>query len=293
MGRSRIERKAPVRLTAPKKILAILCLLLVLGALVPLAGCGTTGGTAETSASSPPVTAPAAQQEPKFSFIVCGDPQNNYEVFDRVLAAAKTVDFLIVAGDLTGSGTSTEFQTFISKMQASGVTYYCVPGNHDVATSAAESTYARFQGKPFYSFDHLNTHFVMIDDSTPSQGFYPAEREWARADMAAAKKRGYQHMFAVAHVPPGYPFSTKPGPNDAVGLDANGLLAPELKKGGVEELFCGHLHAYSEEEIDGLLVTITGGAGAPLHFSPANGGYYHYVRVDINGRDRQQTVVKI
>jgi 3',5'-cyclic AMP phosphodiesterase CpdA len=241
----------------------------------------------------PPATSPPAQQGPKFSFIVCGDPQNNYEVFDRILAAAKTVDFLIIAGDLTGSGTPTEFATFVSKMQSSGVTYYCVPGNHDVATSPVESSYARYCGKPFYSFDHLNTHFVMIDDSTPSQGFYPAERQWAGADMAAAKKRGFQHMFAVAHVPPGYPYSMSPGRNDALGLDANGLLAPELKKGGVEELFCGHVHAYSEEEIDGLQVTITGGAGAPLMLDPANGGYYNYVRVDINGRDRQQTVVKI
>lgn len=275
--------------------IALLCALLALLALAPLAGCGKVGtGSSSSSSTSPSSRQTGARvQGPKFSFIVCGDPQNNYEVFDKVLAAAKTVDFLIIAGDLTGSGTPTEFSNFVNRVKASGVTYYCVPGNHDVATSPAESSYARYCGRPFYSFDHLNSHFVMIDNSTPSLGFYPAEREWARADMAAARKQGFQHMFAVCHTPPGYPYSTRPVPNDATGMDANALLVSELKRGGVEELFCGHLHAYNQEMDDGLLITITGGAGAPLHFSPANGGYFHYVRVDINGRERSQSVVNI
>ncbi len=278
-----------------KKLKALSPALVALLLLALVAGCSGQGAKSAASATAPSSTASSSTAAPavSFSFIVCGDPQNNYEVFDKVLEAAKSVDFLIIAGDVTGSGTSVEFSNFVSRMKASGVTYYCVPGNHDVATSPVESSYARYCGQPYYSFDHENSHFVMIDDSTPSQGFYPAERQWVRQDLAAAKRKPYEHVFAVAHVPPGYPFSTKPKAEDARGIDANALLAPELKNGGVEELFCGHLHAYTEEVDDGLPVTITGGAGAPLHFSASNGGYHNYVRVEIEGKERRQTVVKI
>jgi hypothetical protein len=42
-----------------------------------------------------------------------------------------------------------------------------------------------------------------------------------------------------------------------------------------------------------MLLTITGGAGAPLHLGPQSGGYYHYVLVTIDGRDRSQQVIKV
>jgi 3',5'-cyclic AMP phosphodiesterase CpdA len=266
----------------------ITLLLLVMTVLV--AGCGTT---TSSRASSTPATAPAETVGARFSFIVCGDPQNNYQVFDKILAAARSVDFLIIAGDLTGSGTRAEFGTFVSVMKDSGVRYYCVPGNHDVAAGPAEQIYASFMGPTHQSFDYENSHFVLIDDSSPGLGFYPSERDWVRSDLAAASARRPEHVFAVCHVAPGYPYSLNPADAGADGKKANEALLPVLERGGVEELFSGHMHAYDQDMEDGMLVTVTGGAGAPLHMSPQNGGYFHYVRVDIDGKRRVQRVVRI
>lgn len=269
----------------------LLCSLLL---CILLAGCG--GRVPETAGESAPrATTPVEQpaDESRFSFIVCGDPQNNYEVFDRILEAAHSVDFLIVAGDLTGSGTPTEFENFRAALDASGVKYYCVPGNHDVATSPVTEAYTEFMGPPRQSFDHQNSHFVLIDNSTPELGFYPEEREWVASDLASARERGLEHIFAVCHVPPGYPYSAKASKSQLAGIEANDELVPVLVAGGAEELFCGHVHFYEEKEEDGLLITITGGAGAPLMNTVVGDSSYNYVVVEIDGRERVQRVVKL
>ena len=272
-------------------------LVVVIAAL--LVGCGPVEPAGDSGSSSASKTArgtPAeetADSGAHFSFMVCGDPQNNYAVFDRILAAARSVDFLIIAGDLTGSGTPTEFGTFTEAMRNSGVRYYCVPGNHDVATGPAEQIYASYLGPTHQSFDYQNSHFLLIDNSSPELGFYPSERSWAAADLQAARKRNPEHVIAVCHVPPGYQYSLNPAEAGARGEQANGSLAPVLSQGGVEELFCGHLHGYARENDDGLPITITGGAGAPLRMSAQNGGYYNYVLVRIDGRKLVQNVVRI
>lgn len=268
---------------------AVLLLLL----LVLAQGCGSSGPVSRPEGTAPGSTAAAEPAGPDFSFIVCGDPQNNYEVFGRIVEAAKAVDFLIIAGDLTGSGTATELENFTTFMRDSGVNYYCVPGNHDVASGPVEEKYSRYLGAPFQSFDHANSHFILLDNSDPARGFYATQREWAENDLAIAGERSPEHVFAVCHVPPGYPYSLSSGDSEAEGQEANGYLVPLLKKGGVDQLFCGHFHAYVEEEHDGLPVTISGGAGAPLHMSPANGGYHHYVLVEVEGKRLKEKVVRL
>ena len=252
-------------------------------------GCGS--GKPASSAPGTAASAPSrADSGASFKFIVCGDPQNNYEVFDRVLEAAKSVDFLIIAGDLTGSGTPTEFQSFLAKVRSSGVKCYCVPGNHDVATSPVTQAYTTYMGPAHQTFDYKNSHFVLIDNSTPELGFYPAEQQWVAADLKAAKPRGFEHIIAVAHVPPRWPYSAKANSGQITGIDNNDRLPPVLKAGGTEELFCGHVHTYQQDTEDGLLITITGGAGAPVFGAES---YHNYVLVEINGRRRNQNMVRI
>lgn len=271
--------------------LLIAAVLVAALALSPLAhwGCGGTtepaGSTPATTPRSAPVDAGAS-----FRFIVCGDPQNVYEVFDTVLEAAKSVDFLIIAGDLTGSGTPIEFQRFNERMAASGVKYYAVPGNHDVATSPVSEGYARYIGKPYGSFDYRNTHFLLIDNSTPSLGFYASQRRWAADDMRKARQNGMENIIAVCHVPPRLPYSANALSDQSAGMEANEMLIPVLSEGGAKTLFCGHLHTYRQYEEDGVDVTITGGAGAPLHGANS---FHHYMVVEVNGRQIKQNVVRI
>ncbi|MBN2168843.1 MAG: metallophosphoesterase [Actinobacteria bacterium] len=272
----------------------ILIVLVIILCLVPaVSGCGEDSKTRVSSNGAGTVPEAVKDVEggkARFKFIVCGDPQNNYEVFRKVLEAANNVDFLIIAGDLTERGSDAEVQTFLGEMQVCKVPYYTVPGNHDVYTAPVGVSYEPYFGNVPRSFDYMNTHFVLIDDSTPSLGFYPEEQEWVKADLAEASKRGYEHILAVCHVPPGYPYAARTTPEARVGVRANKELVPVLSAGGVEELFCGHYHTYRQFEEDGMIITISGGAGAHLHTSSS---YHHYILVEINGKEMTQEVIKI
>lgn len=123
-------------------------LFIALALILAIALPGCSSGGKVSSGSSPDIRSNPADGSQQFKFIVCGDPQNNYEVFDKILDAAKSVDFLIIAGDETGSGTRTEFQNFLDVMKNSGITYFCVPGNHDVATSPVDQAYTSYLGQP-------------------------------------------------------------------------------------------------------------------------------------------------
>jgi Icc-related predicted phosphoesterase len=284
-----LSKREPTR--SPRSLTVLLVLVL----LVLSAGClgKETSGPAQTRGSATNSSQARQESEPRFRFIVCGDPQNDYPVFDKVLAAARSVDFLIIAGDMTGSGTPTEFQNFLSKMKGSGVKYYCVPGNHDVASGSVDRVYSAYLGPPRQAFDYKSCHFILIDNSTQSLGFYPQEQQWVAQDLKSIRGKGFYHVFAICHVPPDLPYSSHYDPSERIGMEANENLVPVLSAGNVEELFCGHLHDYEQSKEDGLTLTITGGAGAPLQLGPQSGGYYHYVLVEINGKRRSQRVVKI
>jgi Icc-related predicted phosphoesterase len=278
----------------PSALLVAVALLVVF--MLALSGCGCGSSSSSGVKDSVPPTAEEngtkAESEASFKFIVCGDPQNNYEVFNRILDAARGVDFLIVAGDLTGSGTESEFQAFVSALEDSGVKCYTVPGNHDVATSPVTGNYTRFMGKPRQSFSYKNAHFVLIDNSTQELGFYPEQREWVEEDLDTARKLGFEHIIAVAHVPPGYPYSAKASTAQIPGIDANAELAPVLEAGGADELFCGHIHNYRADSERGLPITITGGAGAPL-MDIGGPAYYHYVLVEVDGDRLTKQVIRL
>jgi len=273
-----------------RRLISYLLLAFLIGILI--SGCNNPASKKISTTKNTDITGEGTDT-PQFKFIVCGDPQNNYEVFRRILEAAKSVDFMIIVGDLTGSGTPLEFENFNRVMKESGIRYYAIPGNHDVATMPVSEGFAKYIGPPRESFDYKNAHFLLIDNSTPTLGFYPEERKWVSSDLKKAKKRGFDHIFAFAHVPPHYPYSAKADKAQIAGMDANDFLVPVLKAGGVDELFCGHVHIYDKTVEDGLTITITGGAGAPHMESFGSKSFFHYVIVELKGKKYSEKVIRL
>ncbi|MDD5447861.1 MAG: metallophosphoesterase [Actinomycetota bacterium] len=260
-------------------LVRILTIVLLLALLLP--GC-----------SSPNSASPLKSGE-NFSFIVCGDPHGNFSIFSKVVEAAKGVDFMIIAGDLTEKGTPDELSNFSNFMKTSGVRFYCVPGNHDIISASSTELYSQYFGAPHQSFDYKNSHFVLIDNSNPKLGFYPEEQKWVEEDLKKARQKGFNHVFAVAHVPPGCVYSSRFSSESKKGIEANKYLVPILSSGGVEELFCGHFHVYSREKTQGMYLTITGGAGAKPHLSEENGGFHHYILVQVKGKQKILKTIRI
>jgi len=54
-----------------------------------------------------------------------------------------------------------------------------------------------------------------------------------------------------------------------------------LKMYEVDIIFVGHEHLFRKSAHDGIIQIITGGAGAPLYAKEEDGGFYHFVLVDV------------
>jgi 3',5'-cyclic AMP phosphodiesterase CpdA len=157
-----------------------------------------------------------------------------------------------------------------------------------------------------YSFDYGNSHFIMLNslywwagggpggDQVLALKLLGGNREgyimdnqikWLAKDLAAARKRGVQHIFICSH---DVAFPT--GGHAADAMWWNGLNDPSIPSGdvvamrnrfmkllndyGVTALLCGHEHEYSRTIIDSrveklmshsLTQVVSGGSGAPLY----------------------------
>ncbi|MEW5907150.1 MAG: metallophosphoesterase, partial [Elusimicrobiota bacterium] len=186
-----------------------------------------------------------------------------------------------------------------------GLKVYPGIGNHEVYRFGGVAAFRKVfpelpQNGPegeeglIYSFDHGNAHFVMLDTNqweVEGRGREQAWRKvrhlgWLRADLAAARGRGLEHIFVFGHEP-AFPVSAhhvgdglpNVGWDDEFGKDPSFREERDafwalLKEFDAAAYVCGHEHANAIESVQGLHQILAGGAGAPLYeFLPcAKGG---------------------
>ena len=58
-------------------------------------------------------------------------------------------------------------------------------------------------------------------------------------------------------------------------------------------IYCGHIHAYMLYSSGPPRVVVTGGAGANPHLSEDAGGFYHFLRVTVNGDEVTEEVIPL
>jgi len=182
------------------------------------------------------------------------------------------------------SGGIKEFQDFLKFLeQQADYNFLPVIGNHDIGHQKKEFMY--IFGKLDYSFDYGGCRFVILDNA----GGTLTKQQLSWADDKLKKARSLR-KFVFLHKPPKTIgkwawHSFGKGSNKFVNL---------MKKRQVDEVFMGHIHAYSTEVRDGVNYTVAGGGGASPHkrFGPA-GNAHHYVVVDINKDGIQQRVVRL
>lgn len=271
-------------------------LLAVLLALASLSSCGGgRGGQAADAAREGRGPGREAggdgPDDADFTFLVCGDPHGLSPQFKQIVEAAKGASFLVVVGDLTPSGSEAELKKMYDYLQSSGVTFYAVRGDNDRARDPSGAAFQKYFGPLWSSFDHQDSHFQLLDDSDGIRGFPAEELAWMEEDLAAS---GARLKFAFAHIPPGSP------PDLSTPFDAyaqareTGSEAVDIwRNGGVNTVFCGHLHAYTVYRAAEPEILVTGGAGATPHLPEALGGYHHYLRVHVRGGQVEVQVVRL
>jgi 3',5'-cyclic AMP phosphodiesterase CpdA len=162
--------------------------------------------------------------------------------------------------------------------------FYPVPGNHDGLDGQLDG-YLTYSGAPaaHYAFDRGPVHFTLADSH--NGGIGANELDWLRDDLGSTD-RPIKMVFL--HHPPFDPDGTDH--IMAFGQDPFMALMAEQE---VDYVFAGHIHAYAQEERDGVIYTITGGGGAPLYQSDHPQAFYHYLRVTIQDQKVAIEVVRI
>ena len=234
-----------------------------------------------TGDTQTPVLPPAGermQAEAPFTFAVLGDNRGNMTVFEEILGRIKRdgVGLILHTGDIVQRCTPAQYNWTLREIAEEKLQVpFCVaPGNHDLEDPDAESpTYAALYERSFgprqYWFAYANTLFVAVDDS--SSVCTRQTIRWLDRTLTDERPR-YAACFVYLHVPPRNPLRPEDPAHHALREGADALVRV-LKKHRVSALLAGHIHAYAVDNIEGIPVFITGGAGARLEA----GQHHHYL----------------
>lgn len=240
----------------------------------------------ETPVVTPTVTVTPEAANPGFTFAVAGDSRDNPGVYARVLAGVMTSgsEFLLHTGDLVNRGTERLWREFEATTAGFYLPFYPVPGNHDGLDGQLDG-YLAHSGAPaaHYSFDRGLVHFTLADSH--NGGIGASEMAWLRDDLTTTSQ---PVKMVVLHHPPFDPDGT-----DHIMAYGNAAFMALMAELQVDYVFAGHIHAYAQEERDGVVYTITGGAGAPLYARDHPGAFHHYLLVSVSGEDVAIEVIRV
>ena len=216
-------------------------------------------------------TSPAAKAASPVRFWVAGDSRAAADPVGmgytkKVTAAmlahtgAASPALFLHTGDMVDSGQDKEFQTmFFAPYAAVLRSTVCWPtlGNHDIEPEPSPAYYDVYAlpkagqaggvssgTESYYSFDHGDVHFVVLNSQTEDRGKDKPMLTWLAKDLAATSKTW---IVAHWHHPPyakwGHDSDDKVNDLPMVQMRENAL--PILEAAGADLMFFGHSHVYS------------------------------------------------
>ena len=229
-----------------------------------------------------------------FRYVVMGDSRSNGDLW---LSVVKHIDglkprpaFVINTGDIVPHGYITEYREYyVGAVKQTDIPFFVAMGNHDDSSDgkAREYLYLFGENSLNYYFDYGKSRFVFVDNSS-SVGDEDETLAWLD-DVLSKTPNGF-NKYVATHKPPKI---IEKWAYHAWGSDESKVFVELMEKHKVNEVYLGHIHAYSTASRNGVRYTLSGGGGAGLHarFGPL-GSVHHYVICDVapDGSVKQQVV---
>jgi 3',5'-cyclic AMP phosphodiesterase CpdA len=233
--------------------------------------------------------------EPYF-YIVAADPQLLWKQKDNSLWR-KTIshvnrlqpDFMIVCGDLIqadNSATAWENTETVKKYDELARQYlsaveedlkpeislYNVAGNHDVSLQPTEKSlkwYEQKFGKAWYSFEHKNSLFVVLESNLLRDGEgAPAaadrQLDWLKQTLKESKNKSFDHKTAYMHHPLCIHSVDEKDQYFNVPQPRRAELLKMFHDHGFRAVFCGHYHQNAYVKDGDLELITTSSCCVPL-----------------------------
>jgi predicted phosphodiesterase len=239
----------------------------------------------------------SAGSQENYRFVVIGDRTGGCvggifsEIIDEVVLLDP--DFVLCVGDLIHGYTDdtlalhAQWDTLNAIVEKLQCPFHYVAGNHDIINLTDRGIYEQRTGyKRYYSFDHNNTHFIILDNTmtywSPPQEMDEEQLDWLKKDLK--KNRSAENTFVFYHIP-SYLYALQRSEEDG--------LMELFERYGVDMVFTGHHHTYSylsHNDIEYINVGSSGGGMDDLDMG--RGHFYHYLHVSVRGREPSIAVIR-
>lgn len=229
-----------------------------------------------------------------FRYVVMGDSRSQPKLWSNMVRHIDSLDpkpaFVVNTGDVVSKGYAREYnEYYIPPLLETEIPFFIAIGNHDDGDDSMADEYRYLFGEEAlnYYFDYGKARYIFIDNVTDVQA-HEDTLKWLDRTLADTPKS--YRKYVCAHQPPAN--ITKwayHAWDDSPSQDFTDMMA----KYKVNEVYHGHIHAYSTARYNGINYTISGGGGAGLHDRYGSlGNVHHYVICDVmaDGTVNQQVV---
>jgi len=224
-----------------------------------------------------------------FSFVVMGDNRDGNNILNKIILKTNqdsSIKFLINNGDFLPNGYQKEYKSYLQIIKNSEKPILSVIGNHEIPWYDGKTNYKKIFGNTDFSFTCGNSYFIVLDSS--DKKISKKQFIWLEKELEISQQ--YLNRFVVSHVPLYDPREGKYQRGHSFKkLKQAKKLNNLFDKYNVTMFFGSHIHLYFKGMWHNTPYIITGGAGAPLK----KNGFYHYIKVIVNGANIEYKVVKI
>ncbi len=140
--------------------------------------------TEEASASA----SDSSSKDVKFKVAVFSDIHEDTQNLSKALdlAISNKVAAIFILGDLTNFGDIPTLQMIKKQLDASGVTYYTIPGDHDIAQTSSLENFSQVFGSNYQKVALDGYTFLLVDNSPNYTKLPPVEISWIDNNITSA-----------------------------------------------------------------------------------------------------------
>lgn len=188
----------------------------------------------------------------KFKFAVMADSHKDLLSLEKALNQARDggVKFVVVMGDLSDIGTIEELEASKRTLENSALTYYPLPGDHDLWDSRDKESdppknFTEVFGKTYQSFSYDSVRYILIYNSDNYLGLDGVQLRWIEDELVRSGDSELTFIFAPT---PLY----HPSSDHVMGKVTPKLkeqadhLATTFKRAGVDLVFSADTHFYAK-----------------------------------------------
>lgn len=188
------------------------------------------------------------------------DSHNDNENLAKGLALckAKKPDFALFLGDYTAVGSEKELTNAKKIMDASGIKYYSIPGDHDLYNSEGVTNFVSVFGKSYREVVLDKFRFILVDNSDNYKGVSAEELAWFYEKLKPSKKFTYVVMSNPVYNYGGFKLM---GENSEKVSAQRDEILKKIQESEVKAVFSGdnHLSSVSADSVrSGLIHYVVG-----------------------------------